>query len=176
MMRRLIGHQYDYGRLYNRTCIANIVARVCGRRAYGSNHDDDHTSTEEGDNYKLAEQLIDFAPSKWKKVIHQFTHLRDSLVRNDASLIVLPGEITEDDGGAGDGDNDEFIPQNDDGVNEAVASRQEFSKEYARMLDCMKFHACLSFIQPRLDKAIQSGSIEGVESVAIPHEDIIAFE
>mmetsp|Transcript_27899 Transcript_27899/g.48241 ORF Transcript_27899/g.48241 Transcript_27899/m.48241 type:complete len:169 (-) Transcript_27899:136-642(-) len=168
MLHRLIGHQYDYGRLYNHTCISNIVARVCGRHAYV-----DPNEVEEGDQlYKFADCLVDFSPDKWVKVIGQFQRLRKSMLRNDASLIVLPGKLDDDNERSGDDDDaDETLPEGDDEINKELESHVDFSTKYIEMLDLMKFHVCLSHLQPQLQTAI-----EGAESVVIPHDNIIAFE
>ena len=172
MIRRLIGHQYDYGRLYNRTCIANIVARVCGRHPYSIPDEID-----QGDaSYSLVDCLIDFTPDKWKKVIGQWYFLRESMVRNDASLIVLPSQIEDDEGTKSNDDDEELIPEGDEGVNEAVETHADFTKGYAKILDLMKFHYCLRHLQPQFEAAIQNGDIEGVVSLIIPHDDIVAFE
>ena len=173
MIYRLIGSQYDYGRLYNRTIISNVVARVCGRHAYTT--DDDEGEGGERTTYKLADCLVDFTPKKWKKVIDQLECLRESLLRNDAALIVLPAQL-EDEHGNRDDDDDEIIPEADESVNEELEARDEFTREYDKMVGLMQFHLCLSHLQPHLDTAIQKGSIEGAESVVIPHDNIIAFE
>jgi len=165
MLHRLIGHQYDYGRLYNHTCISNIVARVCGRHAYVIPDE-----VEEGGKlYQLADCLVDFTPDKWKTVIGQFQRLRESMLRNDASLIVLPSKLDDDNERLGDAD--ETLPESDDEINEELESHTDFSKKYIKMLDLMKFHMCLSHLQPQLETAIQ-----GAESVVIPHDNIIAFD
>ena len=167
MLNRLIGHQYDCGRLYNYTCISNIVARVCGRHAYVMPDE-----FEEGDKpYQLADCLVDFPPGRWEMLIVQFERLRESMLRNDASLIVLPGKLDDDSERSGDDDADETLPEGDDEINEELESHIDFSKKYMQMLDLMKFHTCLSHLQPHLETAI-----EGAESVVIPHDNIIAFE
>ena len=99
------------------------------------------------------------------------------MLRNDASLIVLPSKITDDKKGRSGGDeSEELTPEPDEEVNEELESRTVFSKGYTKMLEWMKFLACLSHLQPQLERAIQKGSIEGAESVVIPHDNIIAFE
>jgi len=168
MIHRLIGHQYDYGRLYNRTCVANLVARVCGRYAYLMPDEE----IEEGDqSYNLVDCLVDFTSDKWSKVIVQFEHLRESMLRNDASLIVLPSKLDDENG---DGDSEELLPEGDEEINEELASHAYFSEGYTKMLDWLKFHTCLSHLQPQLETAIQKGS--SAESVVIPHDNIVAFD
>lgn len=172
MIRRLIGHQYDYGRLYNRTCIANIVARVCGRHAYVV----PDKEMEQGDqSYHLVDCLVDCSPEKWKKVILQFQYLRESLLRKDATLIVLPCELDDDEEGEEEMKETEDIPKDDDEINEELESHADFTKGYTKLMDLIKFHTCLSHLQPQLETALEKGS-EGAESVVIPHDDIVAFE
>ena len=132
---------------------------------------------DQGDtSYSLVDCLIDFTPDKWKKVIGQWEFLRESMVRNDASLIVLPSQIEDDEGTKSNDDEDELIPEGDEDVNEAMDSHADFTRGYAKILDLMKFHACLSHLQPQFESAIQNGDTEGVESVVIPHDNIVAFE
>eukprot|EP00578_Thalassiosira_sp_NH16_P007264 CAMPEP_0181126696 /NCGR_PEP_ID=MMETSP1071-20121207/27779_1 /TAXON_ID=35127 /ORGANISM="Thalassiosira sp., Strain NH16" /LENGTH=582 /DNA_ID=CAMNT_0023212339 /DNA_START=166 /DNA_END=1914 /DNA_ORIENTATION=- len=173
LIRRLIQHQYDYGRLFNRTCVANMVARVCARHAYEVPEETEGN----GKSCIILDCLVDFPANKWKKVIVQFECLRGSMLRNDASLIVLPSKITDDKKGRSGGDeSEELTPEPDEEVNEELESRTVFSKGYTKMLEWMKFLACLSHLQPQLERAIQKGSIEGAESVVIPHDNIIAFD
>ena len=75
MITRLIGHQYPYGRLYNRTCIANITARVCARHPYSV---DDELDADDGYNCQLVDCLIDFPPDKWAKIIKQLEDLKET--------------------------------------------------------------------------------------------------
>ena len=91
------------------------------------------------------------------------------MLRNDASLIVLPSKLDDDNERLGDAD--ETLPEDDDEINKELESHIDFSTKYIEMLDLMKFHACLSHLQPQLETAIQ-----GAESVVIPHDNIIAFE
>ncbi|KAL7551416.1 hypothetical protein ACHAWF_017653 [Thalassiosira exigua] len=172
IIRRLIGHQYDYGRLYNRTCIANIVSRLCGRHAYVK-----PKKVAEGYRpHQLLECLVDTTAEKWKKIMVQFELLRESMLQNDAALFVLPAELDDDDGNGRSGsDSEEFPPEEDDEVNEERASHIAFTEGYENMMALMKFHTCLSHLQPYLETAIQTGSASGAESVVIPRENIIAF-
>ena len=169
----MIGRQYDYGRLYNRICIANIAARVCGCHAYEPNPNDvdknDHSVTHI--NY-----LVDFTPEKWNKIIIQFQSLRGNLLRNDASLIVLPAQTLDESQDVAEVDPDELIPESDDRIDQKLEYHHDFSKEYDKMLESMKFHLCLSYIQPQLEKEFQKRSIDCAESIVISHEKIIAFE
>lgn len=170
MITRLIGQQMDYGRLYNRTCMANIVSRITGRYPYEVPVEE---MEEDDQAYQMEGCLVDFTPDKWKKCICMFENLREGMVRNDAALIVLPSQfVNADDRQVDDSD----IPDADDNVNEAVNKHVDFQKGYKKLMDLMKFHACLSHLQPHFEKAIQKGSAEGVESVVIPHDNIVAFE
>lgn len=176
MIKRLIGHQYDFGRLYNRTCTANIVARVCGRHAYSNEEDEPIVIGNQ--SFFIPECLVDFNPPKWKKVIAQFANLRENLLRNDASLTVLPAELDDENEAL---DDDQLaIPKGDESINMDLGCHTDFSKEYENVLNLMRFHLCLSHLQPQLETAIQSGTKTsgggGVESVVIPRESIIAFE
>ncbi len=176
MIKRLIGHQYDFGRLYNRTCTANIVARVCGRHAYSNEVSEQVVIGSQ--SYFIPECLVDFTPPKWKKVIAQFVNLRENLLRNDASLTVLPAEL-DDENEALD-DIQLPVPKGDESINMELGCHVDFSKGYESVLDLMKFHTCLSHLQPQFETAIQSGMSAGgggrSESVVIPRENIIAFE
>mmetsp|Transcript_27390 Transcript_27390/g.58866 ORF Transcript_27390/g.58866 Transcript_27390/m.58866 type:complete len:568 (+) Transcript_27390:108-1811(+) len=168
MIRRLIMHQYGYGRLYIRTCIANIVFRICGVHAYKIPRDAD------GDDQ--VERLVDLSPAKWEKNIVRFEALRKIMLRNDATLVILPSRLQLDDDGnkvsAGDcGDDEDEIPLEDDEINEALESHDDFSLGYVDVMNHMKFHTCLGHLQPQLETAIH-----GEESAVIPHENIIAFE
>lgn len=166
-MMRLIGHQYDYGRLYNRTIVANVVGRMCGRHAYAIPDD------EEGFDHTMKDCLVDFTPDKWEKVLKQVEYLRSQLLRNDASIVVLPGECQDEDA---DDEDEEHVPDEDMGVNRRLEANAAFSRDYDKILGLMKFHQCLSHLQPRLEDAIQNGSAKGTESVVIPHDDIVAFK
>ncbi len=170
MMRRLIGNQYPYGRLYNRTLIANIIARVCARHPYSV---DDVSDADDGYNCQLIDCLVDINPQKWKKIIVQLEELRTSLLRKDASLLVLPVELS-DDHDVEDSDDEPFW--GDDSVNPLLASSKEFTDFYNKILDSMKFHMCLSHIRLPLEDAMQKGSFTDEEAVVIPHDDIVAFE
>ena len=170
-MVRLIGNQYAYGRLYNRTCIANITARVCARHAYPV---DDASDADNGYNYRLQDYLVDFSPEKWKKIIAQFKDLRESFLRNDASLLVLPEELTDGDSESGA---ESEVPFDDDSENQTLASLDEFTNKYDEILDAMKFHMCLS--HTALQKVLFSGhtgSSTDEEAAVIPLDDILAFE
>lgn len=103
----------------------------------------------------------------------QFKLLKESLVRKDAPLIVLPEELSDDD--VGMNDNEELIPEGNGHVNEEIVSSEPFTKGFDSMLEWMKFHTCLSCIQPQLDMAIQKGGTKE-ESVVIANENIVAFE
>ncbi|KAL9180091.1 hypothetical protein ACHAXT_008061 [Thalassiosira profunda] len=165
MIRRLIGEQYDYGRLYNRTCIANLVARLCGRHAYRI-----PSQVEEGDkSYHLADCLVEFTPKKWKNVMDQFQRLRGSMLRNDAAVVVYPSELGEDDEEV---DDDYTPPETDEEIDEVLASHDDFSKWYNKMLDMMRFHACMSHLQPQLEGALQ----EGESRSSYPRDAIVAFD
>ena len=175
MIHRLIGNQYDYGRLYNRTCVANLVARVGGRHSYVV---PDQIEVQEGDqSCHLVDCLVHFTPDKWKKIMDQFADLRESLLRNDACLIVLPTEL---DGRSKNDDDEEdqegLIPEENDSVNETLEKHADFTKGYHRMMDLIKFHTCLSHLQPDFETAIQNGDDAGAESIAIPYDNIVAFE
>lgn len=172
MVKRLIGHQYPYGRLFNRTCIANMIARICARQPYSVNDDSD---VDDRYNFQLSDCLVDWAPDKWKTVIVQFENLRESLLRKDAALIVLPGEVSLDDDDK-EKEDEEPPPMEDDDVNPSLASAMEFVDSYSNLLNLMEFHMCLSHIQPQFENAIQKGSFAVEEAVVIPHEDIVAFE
>lgn len=175
MINRLIGHQYDYGRLYNRTCTANIIARVCGRYAYSS--EDSEQFVIGNQTYFIPECLVEFTPPKWERIIAQFENLRGNLLRNDASLTVPPAEL--DDNNEALEDDQLPIPENDDSVNMEMDCHDDFAKGYENVLDLLKFHTCLSHLQPQLDTAVQSsgmGGGGGAESVVIPRESIVAFE
>lgn len=172
MIGRLIGEQYDYGRLYNRTCVANMVARLCGRHAYQVPSDGSEVRGDKS-SYHLRDCLVEFTPRKWEKVIDQFQELRTSLLRTDATFMVLPSEL-ETKGGK-DGEDEYMQPESDDGMDEVMESHDDFSKWYNKMLDMMRFHACVSHLQPQLEGALQE-SEEGGESVVISRDDIVAFE
>ncbi|KAL7541959.1 hypothetical protein ACHAXR_011387 [Thalassiosira sp. AJA248-18] len=172
MIDRLIGPLYNYGRLWNRTIIANMVVRVCGRHAYVLPDE-----IEQGDqSYIFADCLVDFTPDKWKKIMVQFQQLRESMLRNDASLIVLPTEVDDGSEHKGGDSDEEDRPEEDDWINEELECHADFTKGYEKMMEWMKFHTCLSHLQPHLETAIQKGSIEGAESVVIPHDNIVAFD
>eukprot|EP00584_Thalassiosira_punctigera_P026716 CAMPEP_0172578686 /NCGR_PEP_ID=MMETSP1067-20121228/138862_1 /TAXON_ID=265564 ORGANISM="Thalassiosira punctigera, Strain Tpunct2005C2" /NCGR_SAMPLE_ID=MMETSP1067 /ASSEMBLY_ACC=CAM_ASM_000444 /LENGTH=155 /DNA_ID=CAMNT_0013371385 /DNA_START=189 /DNA_END=653 /DNA_ORIENTATION=+ len=116
IVRRLITYEYNFGRMYNRTCITNIVSRVCGRHAYAMPDEVDARFQP----HQLRDCLVDFTPRKWKTTIFQFGKLRESLLRNDASLIILPSQIEENRvcEPQRDGD-DEDTPLEDEEINEA---------------------------------------------------------
>ena len=46
-----------------------------------------------------------------------------------------------------------------------------FDGSYRDVLDSLKFHACLSHLQPLLDNAVR-----GAEDAVIPRDNIVAFE
>lgn len=165
LIDRLIRDQSPYGRLYNFTCIANIVARVCARHPYEI---PDEPSMYDN---QLTDCLVDFQPDKWLKVINQFLDLRESLLRNDATLLVLPCEYDANNKPL----NEQLPPDEDDNINEHLECIVDFNTNYDNMLDRMKFHLCMSHLQPQLHNAIQRSSINGAESVVIPHDNIIAF-
>ena len=167
MIRRLIGFQYPYGRLYNRTCIANIVSRVCARHPYEI--PDEIEIWDE----QLDDCLVDLTPVKWQSILDQLQKLRDSMLRNDAALVVLPSELGDDDELVDEGP----LPEEDDGVNEAHESHADFNATYDEMVARVKFQLCLSHLQPMLHTAMRKSSIVGgSESVVIPHDNIVAFE
>lgn len=174
MIERLIGHQLDYGRLFNRTSIANIISRIGGRHAYAVPDDE-----MEDDSYQpLPDCLVDFPPKKWNRVLDKFEELRDSLIKMDATFIVLPSEL-ESAKGSDEYDDDDWPEPNDEINEELVDSHDEFTRGYDKMMDWIKFHACLSHLQPQFEMAIQKGSTgDGAaeESVVIPHDNILAFE
>ena len=161
MIHRLIGKQYEFGRLYNYTQLANMAARVCARYAYDG---DEHHE----DKFQIYGPLIGFDPQRWETVIEQFVSMRDSLVRKDASVCCFPTEIQEEVGATEEDEN--MIPDEDDEVDEEKASNDAFSESFDQMKDWIKFHACLSHIQPHFENAMQEGT--GV----IPTENIVAFE
>eukprot|EP00804_Cyclotella_cryptica_P009519 CCRYP_006247-RA/>CCRYP_006247-RA protein AED:0.03 eAED:0.03 QI:441/1/1/1/0.5/0.66/3/112/508 len=168
MVHRLIGKQYDFGRLYNYTSLANSVARICGRRAYYT------TNGNEEDNAfapQLHDRLIDFDPEKWQKVMNQFVGLRESLIRRDASFIVLPTEI--DDVQGADEEDPDMYPDEDDEVDPERESMDAFSVFYIQVKDLIKFHTCLSCVQPQLDNAIRKGTdVIPLENIAALHRAI----
>ena len=172
MIRRLIGFQYPYGRLYNRTCIANIVSRVCARHPYEI--PDEIELWDE----RLVDCLVDLTSFKWQSILDQFQGLRDSMLRNDAALVVLPSELDDDDTiDEGLRAGEELLPEQDDSANETLESHTDFYVNYDEMLNRVKFHMCLSHLQPMLHTAIRKSSIAGgSESVVIPHGNIVAFE
>lgn len=169
MVKRLIGHQFPYGRLYNRTFIANVAARVCARQPYSN---DDAFDADDVHKFQLGDCLVDFTPDKWKKVMTQFEDLRNSLLRKDAALMVL--QLCDDDEDAGDTEDE--VPSFDDSVNPLLESSKEFTQSYDEVLDLMKFHMCLSHIQPQFEEVLQNGSSADKEAVVIPNDDIMAFE
>ena len=105
------------------------------------------------------------------KVIHQFQDLRESLLRNDATLLVLPCEYDANDQPM----NEQLPPDEDDSINEQLECIVDFNTNYDNMMDRMKFLLCMSHLQPQLHNAIQRSSINGADSVVIPHDNIIAF-
>eukprot|EP00581_Thalassiosira_minuscula_P013882 CAMPEP_0183736140 /NCGR_PEP_ID=MMETSP0737-20130205/48588_1 /TAXON_ID=385413 /ORGANISM="Thalassiosira miniscula, Strain CCMP1093" /LENGTH=559 /DNA_ID=CAMNT_0025970073 /DNA_START=81 /DNA_END=1761 /DNA_ORIENTATION=+ len=161
LIDKLIGAQYGYGRLYNRTCIANMVSRICARYAYEM--PDEIEESYESCQKQLEGCLIDYTPHRWDLLVYQFESLRESMLRNDATLTVLPS--------LGKNEELEGLPEDDESMNEALESHADFTKGYKKILNLMKFHACLSHLQPYLENAIR-----GEESVVIPNENIIAFE
>lgn len=179
MVKRLIGHQYNYGRLYNRTCIANIVARVCARHPYPI---DDNSDEEEDDgyNYRLSDCIVDWSSDKWEKIITQFESLRQGLLRNDAARLVLPAEFGDEDKEEEEEEDDE-APAQDDSVNPLLESSKEFGDNYTALLDLMKFHMCLSHIRsPQFEDMMKKGS-DGDEKKAgspvfISHDDTVALK
>lgn len=98
------------------------------------------------------------------------------MLRNDATLTVLPCEIDDDEKAVDHPEGEDMIPSEDDSVNEALESHADFNANYEMMMDRLKFHQCLSHLQPQLATAIQSSPIAGAESVVISHNTIIAFE
>ena len=160
MIHRLIGQQYEYGRCYNYTTVANMCARICGRYAYYKEGQDD--------SIELNGRLIDFESEKWIQVMNQFVKLRGSLIRKDASITVLPTEI-EGILGADEEDED-LIPDENDEIDNAVESSDAFSESFEQMRSWLKFHACMSNIQPQFDNALQGGTD------VIPLKSIVAFE
>lgn len=162
MIHRLIGTQYEYGRLYNYSTLANIIARVCGRYAY-------HGDGDEGDEIQLTDYLIDFDLPRWEKVINQLDRVRDSLIRKDASFTLLPTEIVDVPGA--DADNEEvipsWIPEANDEINEEMESSEAFSELFLEMRDWIKFHACLSCVQPQFQNALKNGTdVISMENIA----------
>jgi len=150
MINRLIGKQYDFGRLYNYSNLANMVGRICGRHAYHNQKQD------EEDEYQLQDHLIDFSHEKWEKVIKQFEASRNNLIRRDAAVTVLPTEIEEISGA--DEEDEDLIPSSNDEINPELESSGVFNESFSQMKDWIKFHACLSYIQPQFDNAIQNGT------------------
>jgi hypothetical protein len=160
LIHRLIGRQHEYGRLYNNTLLGSLVARVCGRHAYYKGGEDD--------KYELRDRLIVFNSEKWDTCIEEFVTIRNSLVRKDASLMVLPAEVEEVPGA--DEEDTDLIPDEDDEVDPEVDSSEAFSESFLQMKEWFKFHACLSCLQPQFENAIQNGTD------VIPHKSIVAFE
>ena len=168
MIARLIGHQYDYGRLFNRTRLANIIARVCGRYPYPGLAS---PLGVDGMAYVVPDPLVSMTPDRWSVCLGQFADLRDGLVRNDAALIVLPSEIEPKDGGS-----DEVIPEGDDRPNPLLAGKRVFGAEYETLLDRMRFHAALSNLQPHFHRAMAGDGRGRDDTVAVPRDGIAAFE
>ena len=149
--------------------IANMIARVCGRHAYVIPDSERHDDA----NHRLEDCLVDFSPKRWQKVMVQFESLRESLVRNDAMDIILPTKNVN--GKEGSADEEDAFDE-DDRADEELDTHDEFTKRYENMKDLIKFHTCLSHLQPQMATAIQKGTRGGAESVVIPHENIVAFE
>ena len=165
MVHRLIGKQYDFGRLYNYTSLANSAARICGRQAYYNMDGKEETNT---CTPQLPDRLIDFDPEKWGKVMKQFIGLRESLIRRDASFIILPTEIDAIQGA--DEEDPDMYPDEDDEVDPERESLDAFSGSYIQVKNLINFHSCLSCVQPQFDNAIRKGT--GV----IPLENIVALQ
>lgn len=161
MVHRLIGNQYPYGRLFNYTTAANLVGRICGRHAYHGEEGDD-------DECQLLSRLVDFDLAKWETVIDQLVRLRDSLIRKDAKIIVLPTELEEIPGA--DEEEVEEIPDENEEIDTEIESNEAFTTSFLQMKDWLKFHACLSCIQPQLETAMNDGTD------VIPKENIAKFE
>jgi hypothetical protein len=170
MVNRLLGYQLAYGCLYNRTCVANIISRVCARHPY-------EVPDEIEGKWQLADRLVDISPRKWKMIADQFEKLRTDMLRNDAALVVLPSEMKDDDEKLSDSheEGEEPLPEEDDSVNEALESHADFNANYEMMMDRVKFHHCLSHLQPELATAIRM-SPNRRDSVVVPRDNIIAFE
>ena len=168
MMQRLIRSQHDYGRLYNRTIITNIVARVCGRHPYAIPDD-----VEEGAPARHYDGcLVDFDAARWDLIRRQLQQLRDCLLRRDAAWTVLPFPRELEGAGAREGEDDdrdeEAAPEPDDEIDEALASHVDFTESYAAVSNLIKFHFCLSHLQPHPHTIVQ-----GADSVTV-HPDSIA--
>mmetsp|Transcript_32037 Transcript_32037/g.64338 ORF Transcript_32037/g.64338 Transcript_32037/m.64338 type:complete len:616 (-) Transcript_32037:223-2070(-) len=168
IMVRLIGAQYDWGRLYNRSTIANMVGRVNARYAYELPSDENIYG---GPAFKLQDCLVDLTPDKWAKLIGQFEAVRNSLLRRDASAIVLPSEI---DINGEEVEEEDSSPGNDPTIDDKFANRIEFNEDFENMMDTLKFNMCLSHIQPHLHNAVEN-DVREVESVAVPPEHIASF-
>lgn len=170
MINRLIGHQYDYGRLFNRTKLANLIARICGRYPYpGTSHVQHGILSDLA--YVVPDPLVTLTSDRWSVALGQFVDLRDSLIRNDAALIVLPSEIDP----KGEGP-DEVIPEGDDGTNPKLAGRKMFVAEYEKLLERMKFHTVLANLQPFFYQAMADDAEGRDDTVAVPRDNIAAFE
>ncbi len=146
--------------------MANIVARVCARQPYSN---DDPNA--DGYYLHLVDCLVDLPAEKWKKIITQFEELRNSLLRRDAALLVLPDEVYDDSNNRG-GTQDE-LPTESESVNPSLESSQEFTQTYDKVLQSLKFHMCLSHIRPQFEKALRTSDDE---AVVMSHDDIMAFE
>ena len=147
--------------------MANIATRVCGRYAYHTIQEVDHIKS--GDIYNC---LADFTPATWQKVILEFDDLKKSLLRKDAGLIVLPYKVMEE-----GSNSDEQIPNPDENINHMLFSHECFTTEYAHIVDWMKFHACISHIQPDFHEAIRKivNQEEYSDQKSIPEEKVIPF-
>ena len=138
-----------------------MAARVCARYAYdGEEHCED--------KIQIYGPLIGFDPQRWETVVEQFVSMRDSLVRKDADVCCFPTEIQEEVGATEEDEN--MIPDENDEVDEEKASTEAFSESFDQMKDWIKFHDCLSHIQPQFENAMQDGTS------VISKENIIAFE
>ena len=146
-----------------------MTLRVCGRHAYSQNGDLDGNC------------LARFPPSKWQNVILQFEKLKNNLLRNDASFIVLPSKVNE--GIVDCSETDQQIPNSDDSLNEELASQQLFTSDYINMADWIKFHSCLAHLwaHPNDNVTIernQEGEItcNTDNFVHVPHATVLNFQ
>ena len=134
-----------------------MTSRVCGRHAYGA-----HSNV-----------LVNFSPTRWQDVYDQFEKLKNILLRNDASLIVLPSKVNE--GITHCSESYEQIPNSDDNLNKELASNHLFTNDYITMADWIKFHSCLGHLQPQLHNYLITGrKCQGAEDIS-REDDVVVF-
>ena len=111
--------------------------------------------------------LADFQSETWEMVINEVDIVKESLLRTDAGLIVLPSKVMGE-----DSESEEQIPNPDKSINYVLLSHECFTTEYTNMVDWMKFHACLSHLPPEFRKINQG---EYSEQKSIPQKRVVAF-